>query len=289
MILTTLKNALMTAVRIMQKYWVYVFILILGLIVSVSLMAIFTQKQPETKTVVQPGQSIITRSAVDSTAFVQQNQYTIRQEQPKEQPIDWTAISTAIIATLGMIQLFANKKSDEKLVRFDDKLNTFIDQAGQKFINIFEVVNQFNDNQNKLDVEIALKQIEYDLIGFIDDRKLRTLIEGISTRTRSFSRDVMQHYFDKECYEISKNKVAARSYECESQVIALGYDLKFQQEVNKLRDLHTAVLLGELKQLAEDNQFNDKYARFGDIICRFLKNYSMSIIKIHLVSNGKAN
>lgn len=277
-------------VNLTRGYWIYLFLLLLGLAATTSLYYAFAPAIPENiKTTVQPGQSIVTRSAVDSTSFVQQQQYTIKQEQPTEKPFDFSAIGTTIIAVMGMAQVYANKKSSIKLERFEDRLTSIEVSVGNKFISIFEVIKQYQDEQFKKDVDTRLRQVEYDVSGFIEDSRVRTLIEGIATRTRAFSRDVMQHYFDKDAMSIAENKINARASECAAQVDALGYNDTFQREVDAIRETHIQVLKTELKALAEDNQYNDKYNRFNDIVCRFLKNFTMSVIKLHIQSNGATN
>lgn len=263
------------AMKLLKKYYAHFFILLLLLIVLVALYFSFVSFHPPMNTTVIPGESIVTRSAVDSTAVLNYNQYTIKNSQPKSSPVDWSAISAAIIATMGMAQVYTNKKSSEKLTNLED-------YVGKKFINIFDIIKEFQDDQFKKDVDTKLRQIEYDVSGFVDDPKIRNLIEGITTRTRSFAHDVIQHYFDSNAMTIAENKISARASECRGQVRALGFDPGFQQKIDELRETQIKLLKEELKELAEDNQFNDKYSRFHDIVSRFLKGFTMNVIKLHL-------
>jgi len=207
---------------------------------------------------------IITRSATDSLAA---KEYLITRSQiPTPDPIKWNEITSAIVAlTVGVGSIWFKTTQS--------KVNTRLE-------SIETVLQSVADQKNRDNVDNCLTRIEQDAAGFADDEKIKALIEGIGSRTRSFCRDVMRMDFNEEAYDKALLKIGARMQDGKHQVKDLGLSDYFATEMDKIRLANLKQLKIELGRLMKDHIHNSKYERFGDIICRFQKNYMKQVNKL---------
>ena len=213
----------------------------------------------------------VTRSGADST---QVKQYIERlPAQTDHRPIPWGEITTSIVA----ITVAAGSVN---LKRFKQKI----------FDEIKEIKDQMKsvaDQKNRDNVDAKLVKIEQDAAGWVDDENIKALIEGIGSRTRSFVRDVMQMDFNDECLEKAVLKMGARTQDGKHQVKDLGFSNYFEGRINEIRCTQLKQLKLELTRLVNDKLHNSKYERFGEIICRFQRNYMKEVVKLsHEIGAG---
>lgn len=237
------------------------YLLISGLI-AVGIYAGYTAIRVEEK---PKSYQFVTRAAVDSTQIAAYNEFRSRNV-PVKEPIRWSEITSAIVAltvafgTIGFKA--AHSKINSRLDVIDETLRTVADQT------------------NRDNVDQRLVKIEQDAAGFVDDENVKTLIEGMGGRTRSFCRDVMEMDFTTESLDNAKLKMTARNQDGKFQVKDLGFSDYFVGKMNEIRCRETKQLYIDLTRLVEDHLHNSKYERFGEIICRFQRNYMKAIIKL---------
>jgi hypothetical protein len=216
-------------------------------------------------------QPFVTRSAVDSTQVKAYEQRVEQPQQPKKE-IPWTEITAAIVSLsvgFGSIGFKASHtKINGRLDNIDVTLQSVIDQ------------------RNKDNVDHALIKIEQDAASLVDDDKIKALIEGIGSRTRSFTRDVINCKFDEVALEKADLKIGARSQDCKHQVHDLQFSNYFETEINKIRSARTKQLHTDLARLMKDRVHNSKYERFGDLICRFQSGFMKEVVKLYYESKG---
>jgi hypothetical protein len=243
--------------------------LLLSGLIGVGIYAAFTAvKVDEKPKTIQ----FVTRSAVDST---QVRQYIERLPQPVSvpEPIPWAEITTAIVS----ITIAAGSVN---LKRFKSKIFDEIRQLKEQM----QIVA---DQKNRDNVDAMLVKIEQDAAGWVDDENLKALIEGIGSRTRSFVRDVMQMDFNDDCLEKAVLKMGARTQDGKHQVKDLGFSNYFEGRINEIRCVQLKQLKIDLTRLVNDKLHNSKYERFGEIICRFQRNYMKEVVKLsHEIGAG---
>ena len=251
------KNKLL---KIMNRIIAY--LIISGLIV-VGGVAGYTALRVEKKPYYE--HKFVTRSGVDSTAVQQYQQAQVKEDKP--QPIRWNEITTMIVSitvALGSVGFG----------RFKTKI----------YSEITEIKTQLHtvaDQKNRDNIDHQLMKIEQDAAGFVDDERLKALVEGIGSRTRSFCRDVMQMDFTDECLEKAIMKINARVQDGKHQVKDLNFSDYFTDQINRIRADMLKQLKLDLTRLVQDKLHNSKYERFGEIICRFQRNYMRSVIRLY--------
>lgn len=208
----------------------------------------------------------VTRAGVDSTQFEKYVQQQTEQH-PINKPFPWSEMTTLIVSlTVAGAGL---------------KFGSFKKEIYGKFTAIEIILQSVADQKNRDNIDARLVKIEQDAAGFVDNEKIRALIEGIGSRTRLFCRDVMQMDFTDECLEKAILKMNARAQDSKHQIKDLGFSNYFEAQINGIRCEHLKQLKIDLTRLVEDKLHNSKYERFGEIICRFQRNYMKSIIILH--------
>jgi hypothetical protein len=238
-------------------------IILLSGLIGVGVFAGYTVLKVEEK---PKAYQFVTRSAVDSTQF---EKYVQRQEaeHPINKPFPWAEMTTLIVSvTVAGAGL---------------KFGAFKKEIYGKFTAIGVILQSVADQKNRDNVDSRLVKIEQDAAGFVDDDKIRALLEGVGSRTRSFCRDVMQMDFTDECLEKAILKMNARAQDSKHQIKDLGFSNYFEAQINGVRCEHLKQLKIDLTRLVEDKLHNSKYERFGDVICKFQRNYMKSVIILH--------
>lgn len=271
-------------IRNAANIWLpYLFILFMAIIGIIALQHAFIppveNTQPKINELQKPYRPV-TRSAVDSTAVAQLRATETQVTEQKPRNIDFNAITTLLVAVTGAIITLANKINTSK-----DK--TFRQYVEQQFKEVFMLLEDVKDYGYKKDIDIKLRQIEFDAAGFTDSQMLKDLIEGITSRTRSIVRDTAIHQYNEEAYQKTVMKIGARIAECKNQVKDLGFDDDFQNEANKIRCAAVKSWKDDLQRLSDDNIYNDKYSRYQDIACKFLRSFLRDIIKAHIANQRK--
>lgn len=242
---------------------VLTYILLSGL-VAVGLYAGFAafakDKNPEKK------YSFVKRQSVDSLQFKQYHAQQQMQSIPDPQPIKWEAITSAIVA-LTVAGAGIGFKGFKK-------------EVYSRFKSIEDQLKSVADQKSRDTVDCRLTKIEQDAAGFVDDERVKALIEGIGSRTRSFCRDVMQMDFTEDCYEKAVMKINARTQDGKHQVKDLGFSDYFTEEINKIRCEQLKQLKLDLYRLVSDRLHNSKYERFSEIVCRFQRTFMRSVIRL---------
>ncbi len=241
---------------------IFTYLLLFGLL-GVGLFAGYTVLKVENK---PKEYKFVTRAGVDSTQF---EKYVQRQdaEHPINKPFPWAEITTLIVSlTVAWGGL-----------KFGDFKKDIYREIG----TIKEILQTVADQKNRDNVDARLVKIEQDAAGFVDDDRVRALLEGIGSRTRSFCRDVMQMDFTDECLEKAILKMNARAQDSKHQIKDLGFTNYFEAQINGVRCEHLKQLKIDLTRLVEDKLHNSKYERFGDVICKFQRNYMKSVIILH--------
>ncbi len=249
-----------TILKIMNKILSY--LTIAGLLVFSGFAGyyIFFNKPEQSKKTYQ----FVTRSAVDSLkmqAYVE-NLPT----KAESNSVPWNTITSAIVA-------LAIAGGNVWLKKFKSEIYCEIK-------NIRNQLQILTDQENRKSVDTKLLKLEQDAAGWADDEKLKALIEGIGSRTRSFCRDIMTMDFDAECLENAMLKMNARIIDNKHQIKDLGFSDYFQTEFTKIRCNVTGQLRTDLTRLMQDKLHNSKYERFGEIITRFLHTYLKATIKL---------
>ena len=207
----------------------------------------------------------VTRSAVDSTVVSQYKVYAGDPVKTKE-PIKWNEITTAIVSitiALGTVRFKAEK--DKMYGKIDD---------------IYTILDSVVDQKERDTIDKMLLKIEQDAAGFVDDNKAKALIEGIGSRTRLFCRDVMIKDFTGDSLDNALMKMEARANDSRQQIKELEYCGTITKRIDVIREHNLDILKQELKNLYNDHIHNAKYQRFGEIICRFQRNYMKAIVKL---------
>ncbi len=236
--------------------------LIFGLL-AVGLFAGYTVLKVENK---PKEYKFVTRAGVDSTQF---EKYVQRQEaeHPINKPFPWAEMTTLIVSvTVAGAGL---------------KFGAFKKEIYGKFNAIELILQTVADQKNRDNIDSRLVKIEQDAAGFIDNDKIKALIEGIGSRTRSFCRDVMQMDFTDECLEKAILKMNARAQDAKHQIKDLGFNNYFETQINGIRCEHLKQLKIDLTRLVDDKLHNSKYERFGEIICGFQRDFMKSVIILH--------
>ena len=211
--------------------------------------------------------SFVTRQGVDSLQLVkyQQQQANVASAAEPE-PIRWNQITAAIVSLFVAVAGVGFKG--------------FKKEVYGRFKSIDDQLKSVADQKNRDTVDYRLTKIEQDAAGFVDDERVKALIEGIGSRTRSFCRDVMHMEFTEECYEKAVMKINARIQDGKHQVNDLGFSDYFTNEINKIRCDQMNQLKMDLSRLVQDKLHNSKYERFSEIICRFQRNFMRSVIRL---------
>lgn len=211
---------------------------------------------------------LITRAGADSTQVSEYlKQYKPAPEQPEKVPIRWSEITAAIVA-------LTVAGSGIGFTRFKKEVYS-------RFTSIDELLNAVADQKNRDNVDARLVKIEQDAAAFVDDEKVKGLIEGMGSRSRLFCRDVMEMDFTEDCLEKAILKMNARAQDSKHQIKDLGFTNYFEGRINEIRSAQLKQLKIDLTRLVEDKMHNSKYERFGEIICRFQRNYMKEVIKLH--------
>lgn len=251
------KNKLL---RIMNR--VIAYLIISGLIIVGGVAGYTAMKVEEKPT--RP-YKFVTRSGVDSTAVYQYQQAEVKEDKP--QPIRWNEITTMIVSITVAIGTVGFGKFKTKIY--------------SEISDIKKQLHTVADQKNRDNVDHQLMKIEQDAAGFVDDERIRALIEGIGSRTRSFCRDVMAMDFTDECLDKAIMKINARIQDGNHQVKDLCFSDYFTDQINHVRADVLKQLKLDLSRLVQDKLHNSKYERFGEIICRFQRNYMRSVIRLH--------
>jgi len=240
------------------------YLIISGLVV-VGGVAGYTAFNVEKKPVRKFG--TVTRQAVDSAAVAQYRMAQVEAERDKPAPIRWNEITTMIVSITVALGSVGFGKFKTKI-----------------YSEISDIKTQLNtvaDQKNRDNVDHQLLKIEQDAAAFTDDERVKALIEGIGSRTRSFCRDVMTMEFTDESMDKAIMKMNARVQDGKHQVKDLCFSDYFTDQVNKIRTDVLRQLKIDLTRLVQDKQHNSKYERFGEIICRFQRNYMKAVIRLH--------
>lgn len=209
----------------------------------------------------------VTRQGVDSiTAETYYRNQRFITEKKEREPIRWNEITAAIVAVIGAVAGIGFKQFKSEVYR--------------RFKSIDEQLRTVADQKNRDSIDYRLVKIEQDAAGFADDERIKALIEGIGGRTRSFCRDVMAMDFTDECMEKAVMKINARVQDGKHQVKDLQFSDYFTDEINKIRCDMLKQLKTDLGRLVQDKLHNSKYERFGEIICRFQRNYMKAVIRL---------
>ncbi len=208
----------------------------------------------------------VTRAGIDSTQFEKYNQQQTEQH-PVNKPFPWAEMTTLIVSVT--------------VAGAGIKFGSFKKEIYKEIASIKEILQSVADQKNRDNVDARLVKIEQDAAGFVDNEKVRSLIEGIGSRSRSFCRDVMEMDFTDECLEKAILKMNARAHDAKHQIKDLGFNNYFETQINGLRCEHLKQLKIDLTRLVEDKLHNSKYERFGEIICRFQRNFMKSVIILH--------
>lgn len=209
--------------------------------------------------------SFVTRQGVDSLQLVKYQQQQVSAA-PEPEPIRWNQITAAIVSLFVAVAGVGFKG--------------FKKEVYGRFSSIEEQLKTVADQKNRDNVDQRLIKIEQDAAGFADDERIKALIEGIGSRTRSFCRDVMAMDFTEECLEKAFMKINARIQDGKHQEKDLGFSDYFIDEMNKIRTEVLKQLKTDLTRLVQDKLHNSKYERFSEIICRFQRNYMRSVIRL---------
>ena len=211
--------------------------------------------------------SFVNRQGVDSLQLVKYQQQYIQPDSSKaREPIQWAQLTTAIVSLFVAVAGVGFKG--------------FKKEVYGRFKSIDDQLKSVADQKNRDTVDYRLTKIEQDAAGFADDERIKALIEGIGSRTRSFCRDVMAMDFTDECLEKAFMKINARFQDGKHQVNDLGFSDYFMDEINKIRCDQLKQLKLDLSRLVQDKLHNSKYERFSEIICRFQRNYMRSVIRL---------
>ncbi len=237
--------------------------LLLSGLLGVGIFAGYTVLKVEDKPIEY---KFVTRAGVDSTQFEKYIQQQAEQH-PINKPFPWAEMTTLIVSvTVAGAGL---------------KFGAFKREIYGKFNTIEVILQSVADQKNRDNIDSRLVKIEQDAAGFVDDDRVRALLEGIGSRTRSFCRDVMQMDFTDECLEKAILKMNARAQDSKHQIKDLGFTNYFEAQINGVRCEHLKQLKIDLTRLVEDKLHNSKYERFGEIICRFQRNFMKSVIILH--------
>lgn len=250
------------------KITTYLFLTIVSVVV---LIALYSMIQPDNVKVFNP-KTQVKRAAIDSAGAVYY--YTAKAEEQKapESPTKWGEISTGIIGILTIVNLMANRETKAWRANFSKNIN-------DKLVMVFQSLETVNDNSQKKHIDDKLKAIEFDASGWVKDDNLRIFIEGVGSRARAFTADNLTKDFDEEALEKAKMKIAARASECIGHAKSLGFDAATESAITASRCKAVRMLKTELTGLAKDRIHNSKYARFEDIMCRFLKHFLRDVIE----------
>lgn len=211
--------------------------------------------------------SFVTRQGVDSLHLVKYQQQQAKVASAAEpEPIRWNQITAAIVSLFVAVAGVGFKG--------------FKKEVYGRFSSIEDQLKTVADQKNRDNVDQRLIKIEHDAAGFADDERIKALIEGIGSRTRSFCRDVMAMDFTDECLEKAFMKINARIQDGKHQVKDLGFSDYFMNEINKIRCDQLKQLKLDLSRLVQDKLHNSKYERFSEIICRFQRNFMRSVIRL---------
>jgi len=241
---------------------IFSYLLLSGLL-GVGIFAGYTVFKVEDKPIEY---KFVTRAGVDSTQFEKYIQQQTEQH-PINKPFPWAEMTTLIVSvTVAGAGL---------------KFGAFKKEIYGKFTAIEVILQSVADQKNRDNIDSRLVKIEQDAAGFVDDDRVRALLEGIGSRTRSFCRDVMQMDFTDECLEKAILKINARAQDSKHQIKDLGFTNYFEAQINGVRCEHLKQLKIDLTRLVEDKLHNSKYERFGDVICKFQRNYMKSVIILH--------
>lgn len=245
----------------MRKYLSYIIVACLLAIGSGAIYAIFkAEPQPQSKL-------FITRAPADSTTVAEY--IAARAKEPVEaNTIRWNEITAMIVSITIAVGTLNLKQFKTKIF---DEINGIKTQ-----------LQTVADQKDRDDLDKILVKIEQDAAGFVDDENVKALIEGIGTRTRRFSKDVMNLDFSNESFETARLKMSARAQDCKHQIKDLGFSNYFETQMNVIRNDHMKRLTIDLKRLVNDKIHNSKYQRFGEIISRFLRNYLKDVIKLSI-------
>ena len=86
--------------------------------------------------------------------------------------------------------------------------------------------------------------------------------------------------FTEECLDKAVLKMNARVHDSKHEIKDLELSDYFIGQINEIRSGHLKQLKTDLTRLMEDRMHNSKYERFGEIICRFQRNYMKSVIRL---------
>jgi len=208
----------------------------------------------------------VTRQAVDSSTMAEYKAKEAYTPQPIKEPIKWNEITAAIVALT--------------VAGAGIGFTGFKKEVYSRFKGIEEQLQSVADQKNRDNVDQRLIKIEQDAAGFVDDEKIKALIDGIGSRSRLFCRDVMEMDFTEECLDKAVLKMNARVQDSKHQIKDLEFSDYFIGQINEIRCGHLKQLKTDLTRLMEDRMHNSKYERFGEIICRFQRNYMKSVIRL---------
>lgn len=207
----------------------------------------------------------ITRSGADSTQVKEYLQS--KPVEPIKKPVDFIELILAIIPLTIAVGGWGFTK--------------FKREVYGKFETINDLLLAVTDQRNRESIDARLVKIEQDAAGFVDDDKIKALIEGIGSRTRLFVRDVMAMDFNADCYDKAIMKMNARVQDSKNQIKDLGFSNYFEGRINEIRGVVLKQLKTDLTRLMNDNIHNSKYERFGEIICMFQQHYLKEVVKLH--------
>lgn len=137
------------------------------------------------------------------------------------------------------------------------------------------------DKDDKLMVLEKLKEIEKEAIQYVEGYEITSLIEGITKRTISFIEIAMNvtHKLDYDSFDLCIKKLEVRNEEGRKQTQTLGFNATLIREIELIRMKSTEFFVEELRELHEEDIFNSKYSRVGEISAQYLRMFLRGVVK----------
>ena len=212
---------------------------------------------------------------------VKPSEATIAKETATERSnkgVEWVAISTAVVSIIGGYLALEKRYSNSRFNKFETTVT-------EKLTLLFEGFNLIKDETFKKNIDVQLKDLEYDRSNLMPDTELKILFEGIAQRARDFTTDIITHHFDEECLAPALLKINARIAECKVQAAHLNISSNTILLINNARAVATAQLKADLTLLSKDHLVNHKYERIGKIMLKYEKRFFDEVIT-NYKSNG---
>jgi len=218
----------------------------------------------------------ITRSGVDSAEIAK---YLGRAYEPTKLPkesfeFDWNRLQTMMTALFILAALIINKISTSKTTSFRNDFNDF------KTL-VISHLKDIIDTKERGNVADRIDDIEFIAAGLVADENLKIFIEGIGKSTRLFIEESMVHNFSNELLQRSFLKIKGRTFETINIIDHLDISNNRKKALNEATVRAYTMLKDDLKALAKDHIFNDRYDRFGDILCMFFRSFLNDVMTVY--------